>query len=866
MSIPPRTLSELRAGFTSPTRGSRPMMRWWWFGPAVARADIDRDLRAMKDAGIGGVELSVVYPLSERTDRFMSTTFLDDVHYAATQAAHLDMRFDLTLGSGWSFGGPDVSPENAARRLWWDRREVGTPAFSFTPDPTWPGDELVAVFIGDGSLQEPPDEYELIRPIDGRIRVPQGRGPRVVLIATSRFTGQQVKRAAAGAEGPVFDHYSVEAVSEHIAAVCDRLLDAVSPELVGSVFCDSLEAYAADWSPRVLEEFRRRRGYDALPHLHHLHTRAESGAGVRADYYQTLTELYEENFVIPLQQWAQRRGVPLRLQGYGEPPAGISSFRHVDRFEGEGWGWKDLTQSRWATSAGHLYDHRVISSEIWTWNHSPSFRSTPMDLKGELHEHALIGVNHFIGHGWPLNPATSASGSGLGRVLYASAALDDRNPWWAAMPSLTEYTHRLAWVMRQGTPMIDVALYTGTRAAHSAMFSDVESSLNLWESSRAIVGDALPTALREAGYDFDGWDDDAVDIALSRYSAIILPDIDIFPETVRAALHAATAAGKTVVAVGRSAAHLPDAHAVADADEAIRVLDEAIRRPLQTTRPEPTLGITRRRIGAIELVLVANTGATTITTTLHPRARAAHAELWSLSDAATHVLQMENGIPLRLEPYEAAILVLHDEDPAADDSSTSTTADDTLAEALPLPTWQVSFPGDPAQSATLPHRWEDIPGRDGFSGIVQYACTIDIPHDSPLLAGDSVLDFGETTPISAGYAGTEGIRGRSFRVGVRPPIGEIAEVHVNGVTVGVVWGTPYRIRVGEHLRAGANTLTLNVANTNGNRLANDPTVVADAVRTREWYGRRFTMQDFDLAADGVASGLMSVPILRSSRS
>jgi hypothetical protein len=32
------------------------MMRWWWFGPAVTRAELEREMRAMKDGGIGGFE------------------------------------------------------------------------------------------------------------------------------------------------------------------------------------------------------------------------------------------------------------------------------------------------------------------------------------------------------------------------------------------------------------------------------------------------------------------------------------------------------------------------------------------------------------------------------------------------------------------------------------------------------------------------------------------------------------------------------------------------------------------------------------------------------------------------------------------
>ena len=48
------------------------------------------------------------------------------------------------------------------------------------------------------------------------------------------------------------------------------------------------------------------------------------------------------------------------------PPAMISSYRHADQNEGEGWGWTDLTQTTWASSAAHLYGRDIDSSETVT--------------------------------------------------------------------------------------------------------------------------------------------------------------------------------------------------------------------------------------------------------------------------------------------------------------------------------------------------------------------------------------------------------------------------------------------------------------------------------------------------------------------
>ena len=243
-------------------------------------------------------------------------------------------------------------------------------------------------------------------------------------------------------------------------------------------------------------EFARRRGYDLLAVLYRLTVDGPDAARLRADYHRTLVELYEENFVAVCQRWAARRGVPFRIQGYGTPPATISSYRFADMFEGEGWGWREITQTRWASSAAHLYGRSVVSAEVWTWVHSPSFRAIPLDLKGEAHDHLLNGINQLIGHGWPYSPADAP---GLGWFFYAAGALDDRNPWWPAMPELARYLSRLCWLLRQGEPTADIALYVPNDDLFATMGRSQGGSLDTWREARRRIPSAIPAAIRGAG-------------------------------------------------------------------------------------------------------------------------------------------------------------------------------------------------------------------------------------------------------------------------------------------------------------------------------------------------------------------------------
>ena len=99
---PSNSLDDLRRSFVAPPADSRIMMRWWWFGPAVTKREIERELQAMKAGGIGGVEVQPVYPLmlddpsaGVRNLPYLSDEFIDALRFAAEKARELGLRLDL---------------------------------------------------------------------------------------------------------------------------------------------------------------------------------------------------------------------------------------------------------------------------------------------------------------------------------------------------------------------------------------------------------------------------------------------------------------------------------------------------------------------------------------------------------------------------------------------------------------------------------------------------------------------------------------------------------------------------------------------------------------------------------------------------
>lgn len=694
----------------------------------------------------------------------------------------------------------------------------------------------MAGYIGAGSLQEPPISYQQLPVAAGRLLIAPGNGPRVVLLAYARATGQNVKRAAAGAEGPVLDHYSAAATEAHLRAVGDPMLDAVPATLVGSVFCDSLEVYGADWTPGLPAEFVRRRGYELLPVLDRLTVDGPDAARVRADFHRTLVELYQENFVSVCQRWAAGRGVPFRIQGYGTPPATVSSYRFADLFEGEGWGWQEITPTRWASSAAHRYGRSVVSAEVWTWVHSPSFRATPLDLKGEAHEHLLNGVNQLIGHGWPYSPTDAP---GLGWFFYAAGALDDRNPWWPAMPQLTAYLTRLCWLLQQGQPVADVALYVPNEDLFARMGRAVGGTLDAWrEASRWIPAD-LPRTIRTAGLDYDLIDDDALDVTPPDcYRVVVLPaTTTMIPDATTAWLDQVRACGGTVLQVD-------------SAEELTHRLVAAVAPDLELEPPSSDIGFVHRRCDGVDVYLVANTGPTGRTFRMSGRRSARRYEQWDPHSGATVNGGASGPIEVTLQPYEATVLVLSDE-PV---EHVAPGAGPERRQPLMGP-WQVAYGREPAQPVGLPHVWEEDPDRQYYSGSATYTTRVELGE-----LDVAEIDFGGCE-IEEPEPAHERLVGPSYRTWVRGPVGEIAQVRVNGIPCGIVWAPPYRLRISHAVRVGDNEIEITVANTAANALAADEHIGRLAAESEARYGRRFRMQDLGHAMATVRSGLLRVPSL-----
>jgi hypothetical protein len=133
------------------------MTRWWWFGGAVTPEEITRELILMSESGLRGVELQPLYPIEVddpkrgiRNIRYFSSEWSDLLRHTTKETHRLGMQFDLTLGSGWPYGGPFIPVELAAREARVLIQEsVGPGRFSWrlTPELTKSDNLIAAVAV-----------------------------------------------------------------------------------------------------------------------------------------------------------------------------------------------------------------------------------------------------------------------------------------------------------------------------------------------------------------------------------------------------------------------------------------------------------------------------------------------------------------------------------------------------------------------------------------------------------------------------------------------------------------------------------------------------------------------------------------------
>jgi len=448
------------------TSQARPWAWWWWHGSAVDETNISHELQRFHDAGLGGVQITSIYGVKGAEARdipYLTPAWLKMMGYTVDEAHRLGMGVDMTLGSGWCFGGPTVSDEDANASVVVRTFKLGvgervgeklnpktTQALvAFGPDGK--SIDLTGSIGADGGVSfSPPGNW---------ITTNGGAPPPktwTLYAISQKPSGQKVKRAGPGGEGWMLNPAYPQAMRDWLPWF-DKAFSSYSGSKPHGVFQDSYE-YRTDWSPDFFTQFEKLRGYKLQTELPALFGDEQNDhvARVKYDYRRTLSDIMVGQSEPVWIDWARKHGFASIYQAHGTPANWLDLYGEADIPETEMFhNDRNILISKFASSAAHTQGRALTGAETGTWL-KEHFTETLADLKGVADDMFLSGVNHIYYHGTCYSPDDAAW---PGWLFYASTEMNPRNPIWHDVPTLNEYIARCQAVLQSGEPDSDVLLY-----------------------------------------------------------------------------------------------------------------------------------------------------------------------------------------------------------------------------------------------------------------------------------------------------------------------------------------------------------------------------------------------------------------------
>ncbi|MEO7597497.1 MAG: glycosyl hydrolase, partial [Opitutus sp.] len=588
-------------------RDAKPWSRWWWLGNIADKKSITAEMESYAAAGLGGLELTPIYGVRGYEDKFvpfLSPQWMDNFDHVLAEARRLGLGLDLANGTGWPFGGPWLSATDVAHYLAHREYTVAAGAgisdtISYSTPPLLrfaglkqvPLAEIKEPLSANANLQDlaidqvrfpkalaplsvvaypekgdPVDVTAMLKP-DGRLdwTAPADRGQWKVYALFQGQHGKLVERAAPAAEGYALDHLSSIAL-QHYLAKFDEAFKNRRHEGLRAFFNDSYEVDDAngesDFSPRFLDEFQQRRGYDLRRHLPELFatTPTDPGTRVLSDYRETVSDLLRDEFTVPWQKWAKQNHAIIRNQSHGAPGNLLDLYAASDIPEQEG---SDILAIKLASSAAHVTGKPLASAETGTWLNE-HFLSTLSELKSAVDTFLLSGINHNCYHGTAFSPIDDPW---PGFQFYASVELNPRNPFWNDFALVNAYVTRAQSFLQSGQPDEDVLLYYNI---HDRWAVRGDGSLPHFHGHQRDGVGAYDTgaALRAAGVGFDYISDRLLQnvtaareaegsgargseallrSAKANYQAIVLPPTKVMPIATLKHLISLAEAGSTIL-------------------------------------------------------------------------------------------------------------------------------------------------------------------------------------------------------------------------------------------------------------------------------------------------------------------------------
>jgi hypothetical protein len=679
---------------------------------------------------------------------------------------------------------------------------------------------------------------------DGTLEWTPPAGNWIVLRVGYSLTGHKNSPASPEATGLEVDKLNAAYVKTYFNNYLDQYKEATGG-LMGSkglkyMITDSWEAGTQNWTDNMIKEFTRRRGYDLIPWLPVLtgHVVESAGASDRFlwDFRKTLGDLLVENHYDQLTEILKERGMARYTESHEGGRAFIGDGMEVKRkaaipmsatwtpggFDrGNEVATRYKADVRESASVAHIYGQNLVAAESMTaigsaWAWSPEFLKPTADME------LANGLNRFVIHTSVHQPVNDKiPGLGLGPF----GQWFTRHETWAEQsgPWLT-YLARSCYMLQQGKFVADIVYFYGEDNNITALFGDKLPDIPEGYNYDFVNADALVNVFSVKNgsivtpsgmtYRVLALDENSKYMSLpvlKKIRDLVMdgaivsgpqpaqtPSLSDSQDEFSKIVHELWTNEKAEITVGNGKVYA--GYPLKDVLNSLKITPDFTYSQLQETSK---LLYVHRKLGDIDFYWVNNRQNKIIDVDATFRVDGRVAEIWhpETGDIEMASYAIKDGItrvPLLLEPNDAVFVVFRNK--AVQTSHTINKPAEKQLTVISGP-WTVGFQperGAPDQAmieTLVPWNENADVGIKYFSGTGTYSKTLQAPAEWFNQGSQLWLDLGS--------------------------VKNLAEILVNGKSLGIVWKTPFRVNVTGAMKEGENNLEIKVTNLWVNRLIGD---------------------------------------------
>ena len=649
--------------------------------------------------------------------------------------------------------------------------------------------------------------------------------------------------ATAEATGLEVDKLDRRFVKKYFDTYLDSYKETVGAEMMGKrgiryVINDSWEAGSQNWTDNMIAQFKKYRGYDPTPWMPVLTGRvvesAEASDRFLWDFRKTIADLTANEHYGQLEATLHERGMGHYGESHEYGRAYIADGMEVKKFNevpmSAMWTQRPGVNNdqfgadadvRESASVAHIYGQNLVAAESMTAAEAP-WAWSPATLKPTADMEMLDGINRFVIHESAHQPLI---GKAPGLTLGPFGQWFNRNETWAEQAGpWINYIARSSFLLQQGHFGADLVYFYGEDSNLTAIFGNKAPDVPAGYGFDYINADGLIHELTIAdgfiktpggmSYRVLGLDPYSRHMSLPVLRAIHKlvadgavvagpkptddPSLSDDPAEFNQLNNELFGDGTGVHQVGKGTVYA--GQKLGDVFSTLKVApDFDFTKPKADTR----LLFVHRKLTGGDLYFVVNRNNRDETVDASFRVTGKSPELWHAETgksepASFRIADGRTTVPLHLEPWGSVFVVFRKA--TAETAHTVPATIETDLGAVSN-SWKVSFqPGRGAPpSITLDKlaSWTDNSdaGVKYFSGTGTYTTTIDAKADWLKKGSHVWIDLGD--------------------------VKNLAEVVVNGKSLGIVWHAPYRVDATEALKPGTNQVSIKVTNAWVNRMIGD---------------------------------------------